>query len=320
MFSQGELEHRSPKAWYTRTSRKHFIKQLTKIERRRARLRRIRARHQTAGKLRDEEVPITPEAHHTIGKSQNYPENIPLFLQKYVGDPAVKVKVIFSSADSNILMYWQDFVPKLKNHILPRIKEMILKEVSSDSASDAHVLHGGLLPESLGDTNSQPRDSVLFKNDCMYSHHLARFNYTTYDVRRGQDVVNPGTDHRDIMLLGDMDTQYHPFLYARVLGIYHVNVIYIGEGMLDYKARRVEFLWVRWFEHIGSRSSGWDNFKLDSVRFPPMATEGAFGFVDPRDVLRGCHIIPAFASGKVRVGLSRHVRDAQDWSRYFVGR
>ena len=160
----------------------------------------------------------------------------------------------------------------------------------------------------------------------MYNHHLARFNYTTYDVRQAQDVINPGTDHRDILLLansGDTDTQlHHPFLYAHVLGIYHVNVIYTGEGMLDYKARRVEFLWVRWFEYIGSRSVGWADSKLDSVRFPPMASESAFGFVDPRDVVRGCHIVPAFASRRVHldeVGLSRCAHDGQDWSRYLVG-
>ena len=91
---QGELEHRSPKSRYTRTSRKRFLKQLTQIERRQARLRAIRARHRTAGRPENEEVEIKPEAHHVIGKSQNFPENIPLFLQKFTGDAAVKVKGI----------------------------------------------------------------------------------------------------------------------------------------------------------------------------------------------------------------------------------
>jgi hypothetical protein len=38
-YLKGELEHRSPKARYTRTSRKGFIKQMTQIERRQARIR-----------------------------------------------------------------------------------------------------------------------------------------------------------------------------------------------------------------------------------------------------------------------------------------
>jgi len=36
---------------------------------------------------------------------------------------------------------------------------------------------------------------------------------------------------------------------------------------------------------------------LDTVRFVPMADEDVFGFVDPADVLRGCHVIPSFADG-----------------------
>ena len=122
----------------------------------------------------------------------------------------------------------------------------------------------------------------------MYRHHLARFNYTTYDVRRSQDVINPGTTHRDIMLLandGDKSNADHPFYYARVLGIYHVNVSYMKEGMQDYTPRTMKFLWVRWFEYDGNRSVAWADLRLDSVRFPPMASEGAFGFVDPNDIL-----------------------------------
>jgi len=161
----------------------------------------------------------------------------------------------------------------------------------------------------------------------MYRHHLARFNYTTYDIRRSQDVINPGTSHRNIMLLANRDESdgdpKHPFLYARVLGIYHANVIYTGEGRLDYTAQMVKFLWVRWYEYDGTQSTGWQDMKLDSLRFPPMATERAFGFVDPADVLRGCHIIPSFAGGKARldgVGLSKLAYDAQDWTQYRVNR
>jgi hypothetical protein len=32
------------------------------------------------------------------------------------------------------------------------------------------------------------------------------------------------------------------FLYAQVLSIYHVNVIYTGPGMCDFEARRFDFL------------------------------------------------------------------------------
>jgi hypothetical protein len=110
----------------------------------------------------------------------------------------------------------------------------------------------------------------------------------------------------------------HPFMYARVLGIYHANVVYTGEGMIDYQARRFEFLWVRWFHYVGRR-----DLRLDTVRFPPVGSEDAFGFVDPKDVLRACHIIPAFARGKSHsdeVSISRCARDGNDWARYYINR
>lgn len=219
-------------------------------------------------------------------------------------------------------------MPKLKEHILPRIRNMHLKEAASNT--DTKSSQPGLLSSKENDTAGFNHASVLFKNDCLYSHQLARFNYTTYDVRRSQDVINPDTPHCDIMALADTDHSGldgtgsdHTFLYGRVLGIYHVNVVYTGEDMVDYSARRVEFLWVRWFQYVGLKSVAWKDLRLDAVDFPPMASEGAFGFLDPSHVLRGCHIIPAFASGRARldgVGLSHCARDAHDWSRYYVNR
>jgi hypothetical protein len=80
------------------------MKQLTRIERRQARIRAIRARQNQAGIPPNEEVDIKPEAHHVIGKSQNSPENVPLFLQKFAGDPAVKVKGLLRSAQIGRLL------------------------------------------------------------------------------------------------------------------------------------------------------------------------------------------------------------------------
>jgi hypothetical protein len=117
-------------------------------------------------------------------------------------------------------------------------------------------------------------------------------------------------------------TQHH-FLYARVLGAYHANVIYTGPGMRDYEARRFDFLWVRWFEVTNLGSSGWSRSTLDSVHFPPIHGANSFGFVDPKEVLRGCHILPGFAKGRRHVdgvGISRCAKDSKDYKSYYVGR
>lgn len=177
--------------------------------------------------------------------------------------------------------------------------------------------------------DSNARDLVFLKKDQIYHHKLIRFHFTTYDVRRGTDIINSGTSRCNIMLLADQaddainSSSFHHFLYARVIGAYHANVIYTGPGMHDYESRRFDFLWVRWFEIVNPASSGWTASRLDSVRFPPLGEAASFGFVDPKDVLRGCHIIPNFAKGQRHqdgVGLSRCAKDGNDHRLYYVDR
>ncbi len=79
----------------------------------------------------------------------------------------------------------------------------------------------------------------------------------------------------------------HPFLYGRVIGIYHANIVYIGQETKGYDANRFDFLHVRWYQMDntqpgGQSHCGWDSLRLDRLTFLPMATEGSFSFVDPK--------------------------------------
>jgi hypothetical protein len=213
----------------------------------------------------------------------------------------------------------------LKRHLLPQILSILRNERASHSADHSRgESHGDNLPlDGEGDINS-----IYLKNDRMFEHSLLRINYTTYDVRRSQDVVNTMTSHCNVMVLANhtdnsIRVSHHRFKYARVLGIYHANVIYIGAGMVDYDPRRVEFLWVRWYEHLDAIPSGWDARRLDRIRFPSVNDEESFGFLNPSDVLRGCHVIPAFMKGLSHgdgKGLSFYARDSSDWAGYYVDR
>ncbi|EGO04992.1 hypothetical protein SERLA73DRAFT_45390 [Serpula lacrymans var. lacrymans S7.3] len=162
---------------------------------------------------------------------------------------------------------------------------------------------------------------IVFKNNCIYNHKIFRINYTTYNIQRAQDVINPQTNHCNIMLLAHPDSSSssaHPFLHAQVIGIYHVNVISIDSTNIDYRPRQMGFLWVRWYE-----LQACEPHQLATLHFVPMADNDVFGFVDPADVLRTCHLIPAFARGKSRpdgVGLSRCVQDGQDSKLYYINR
>ena len=54
-----------------------------------------------------------------------------------------------------------------------------------------------------------------------------------------------------------------------------------------------------------------------------MDNKDAFDFVDPANVLRGCHIIPSFADGRLHadgVAMSRWANDSDDWKWYYINR
>ena len=100
-------------------------------------------------------------------------------------------------------------MPKLKDHLIPRLKDVLWESRTVGS-------HSG--PPSkdtrLFSNETQPdRDLIYFKSDQIYLHKLARFQYTTYDLWRDQDVINPSTLHQDIvMLTTTKDDQDHPLL------------------------------------------------------------------------------------------------------------
>lgn len=176
--------------------------------------------------------------------------------------------------------------------------------------------------------------SIIIKDDRIFRHKLARFYHTTYDVRRAEDVINPRTSHCDVMLLSDLEPNdmscvdaevSHPFLYCRVIGIYHANVVYTVPGMIEHDTIRFDFLHVRWFEHNipPGPNSDWDSLRLNYLTFPSVIGKDSFGFVDPSLVLRGCHLIPAFSAGKHHAEgtwFSVMAKESQDWKGYYVNR
>lgn len=125
------------------------------------------------------------------------------------------------------------------------------------------------------------------------------------------------------MILSDSDRDAddgQKFIFARVLGIFHANIVH-GESM-HYRPRRIEFLWVRWFQSLEA-PAGWENRQLDLLSFPLIDTCEAFGFLDPANIVRACHIIPRLALGKKNEdgrGVSYHAKDAEDWRMYYVNR
>lgn len=320
--SKSELAHRFSKSRYARTSKNDAQDQIAKHERREHLLRRVdqkvTASLSTAAPkprpLRNSEgaaTTIDPETHHFIAQSRRSHINFYGWQYEHAGDPALEVRSPFRFCESLLMTIFQTFGETLQNHLLARLR----------------------YPQGIPNNTTfsdEDRNCVDLYNDLIYTHNIAHFNFTTYDVRRGQDIINlrpskPGLPgKRDVMVLaGDRGaTQRHPFWYARVLGIFHVEVR--DTAIPRSKYRRQELLWVRWYsEDTRGGAGGWDTKRLDRVSFEPSSSPDAFGFIDPASVLRGAHIIPAFAHGRDTQGLpstSVAVDLGGDWSSYYINR
>jgi hypothetical protein len=146
--------------------------------------------------------------------------------------------------------------------------------------------------------------------------------YTTYDLRREYDTINPRT-HADVIVLSGETTPRHPYWYARTLGIYHVET-WLNDGGPPVK-QHLELLWVRWLAPLQEHRSGIKHARLPKVAFVEEADPDAFGFLDPNQIVRGTHLIPAFASGRgissLRHGKSwsRPGGELDDWEAFYVG-
>ncbi|TEB36972.1 hypothetical protein FA13DRAFT_1787257 [Coprinellus micaceus] len=298
----GELFHRLPKAWFERTHRKEFEAQLSAIERRQARLASICAKL-AASMNRPPPIPISkatvdserfeysPESQFAIGVTQN----TPIDLLQFAPDPSIPY----------VDPYLQGTIHKLKQHLLPRI----LSRLGCDSAEEIAKCDW---------MNVALQDSRLF------SHKLMQIGYTTYDVRRAQDVIHIDTPQCNVMLLNPTKPRgkAHPYLYGRVIGIFHAMVSYIGQlpnGSICYTPHRFEFCWAHWYDFNKAN----DKFGLERVSPYPLKSPKALDFFDPVDILRAVHLIPQFSLKPMDTDLpakSKWGSKQQLWNTYFINR
>ncbi|SJL02914.1 uncharacterized protein ARMOST_06255 [Armillaria ostoyae] len=158
--------------------------------------------------------------------------------------------------DSSELLPYTD--PYHHHHILSSTSSKIylapwLHENGSDVACHnfTQKLKDHLLSQILDSDNvfmDLDQQNLIIVNNRLYSHQIFRINYTIYDAHQDQDSINPHT-HSDIMALSplpqaDPDHNSHPYLYARVIGIFHVMVHHVGPKSLDHTAKTIQFLWV----------------------------------------------------------------------------
>lgn len=205
----------------------------------------------------------------------------------------------------------KNFIPRLKDHLLARLRGLAYN-------GDEYEF------------SDEDRSCVIVHNNQFFEHAFLRINYTTYDLRREQDSINPRT-RADIMLLSQEDERSHPYWYARVCLIFHVMVEHRSDLLSPFsKPQRMDVLYVRWFSRDSTFNSGWDAKRLPRIQFFDREhLTDAFGFVNPDSVIRGVHLIPGFTAGPTEELLAESfVRYGQlaegwedehlDWSFFYV--
>ena len=165
--------------------------------------------------------------------------------------------------------------------------------------------------------SDEQRDSITFVGNRMYKHAVIRINYTTYDLRRAQDSINVRT-HPYLMTLGHEDGEegmkLHPYWYAKVLGIFHVNVRCSG----SMESERMEFLWVHWFGRDPDHEGGFETRRLHRIGLTDSEDPTSYEFLNPNDVLRSVHLIPAFSPNEETQEMDDSDDDAIPQSHYYV--
>jgi hypothetical protein len=174
------------------------------------------------------------------------------------------------------------------------------------------------------DFTDEDRRSVRIMDNRIYATKVLRLNYTTYDVRRDQDSLNPRTQSDIMVLSQEDDAEAHPYWYARILGVFHARVLHTGPRATNRSVQHIEFLWVRWFGTEPNYTAGFRMARLPMIGFIPDSDPQAFGFLDPSLVIRACHLLPVFKNGRTSALLrttntiGRPLDEVDDWTNFYV--
>ncbi|KZS91947.1 hypothetical protein SISNIDRAFT_413425, partial [Sistotremastrum niveocremeum HHB9708] len=295
----GELEHRNAKSRYFRTSKNGFVLQIALIT---ALLNRLQ---QIKNSLKNAHVPLKDEHEYRQKKGTHgctwvgtcLLHCLQVQVHHLAKSSQVQVLEISKFHLSRYLMDIPDFVIRLKEHLWLRSR--------------------GLEFDDETPVTPEQRNSIIIKNDRIYSHKTMQINYTTYDVRRDQDIINLKTKSF-VMMLAHEDEANHPYWYAQVLGIYHAHIF---QGTEREPIAR-QFLHVRWLGPERGWRGGTAYQRLDRVSYVDANDDQAFGFLDPVHIIRGAHLIPAFALGRTHslLGHSRFKDPDGDWLSFYVNR
>ena len=176
----------------------------------------------------NEDLPhVQPQEHHHISPSVRHKIQLSTWLGENKDDPALKVRSYYQPIRQFLAMS-QNFLPRLKEHLLGQL------------LGHEHDDNGQLF-------TAQEQIGLTFLHNRIYRHSTFCVNYTTYDLRRAQDTLNPRT-HADFITLshedGEEPQNKFPYWFGRIVAIFHAAVIHVGPGSRSVEPQHMEFLFV----------------------------------------------------------------------------
>ena len=117
---------------------------------------------------------LSPRQHYSVARRDRDRVDLYTLASKHMGDPALKLGDGSPSQLSTLLMLSQDFIVKLKDHLLARI---LNKQYDAE-------------PPTF---TTKDRDQLYIAEDRLEQRYNMSVYHTTYDLRRGKDRVNMKT-------------------------------------------------------------------------------------------------------------------------------
>jgi hypothetical protein len=109
------------------------------------------------------------------------------------------------------------------------------------------------------------------------------------------------------MILSHYGDIENPYFFARIRGIFHVNLLFnpCSESQSNSLVRensivktRMDFVLVQWYAPSPERrrrKAGWSGRRLPRFHLIDSSDPLAYGFLDPDHIIRAVHMLPAFA-------------------------
>nr|GAT43813.1 predicted protein [Mycena chlorophos] len=324
----GELAHRFLKYLYGRTNRRNFVKQIAVHERRVRMMREILQRRKRVALLAEKRSLSTDDENAEPPAKKSKDSRRAAFKRGFGLAPRPLQRYSSAAKHHDISHSTRKFW-----HIdqIPGAGDGDSESDDSDAVEGDPAIRNLLIDcrtflrarlekKNVADVDYTPQEllEVNFERNRIHLHATMRLNHATYDLKRDQDMISPRT-RPNIMFLSSDPDDTHPYCYAQTIAICHARVKL--PTMPSFKT--LEFLFTRSYQRDQRHRCLPDTLGHPRLEFMHHLDDGAFAFVDPTDVVRGAHIIPAFAHGRTKDLLPPSIvrpksENDEDWRYYYA--